>query len=284
MWRLPMPLKRGLFWGFGQLLIRTNSTGYQQLRLNLGRVVQKPADSPEVHELARQATASSMRYYRDIFDLVHWNAQQIRTRVVTHNDSYLRDAAKKTGVILALPHTGNWDLAGAWCAIEVGKLSTVAERLRPEGVFEKFVAMRKAIGISILPLSGGGSTYEWLRSEALRGQIVPLLSDRDVAKNGSSVNFFGHPAKLPFGAALLAVDTKLPLITCATYYIGDTLHIDFDPPIYSPPGDFGSIERIRVAKGIQEQICQNLSAHIATRPESWQMMSPIWPDLVVQQS
>jgi KDO2-lipid IV(A) lauroyltransferase len=225
-----------------------------------------------------------MKYYRDIFDLIHWDAKQIKSRVITHKEHYLRDAANDSGVILALPHTGNWDLAGAWCAIEIGTLSTVAERLRPEGVFEKFVAMRKAIGISILPLSGGGSTYEWLRSEALRGQIVPLLSDRDVAKNGSAVEFFGHQAKLPFGAALLAVDTKLPLITCATYYVDDVLHIDFDPPIYGPAEDLGNIERIRAAKVIQNQIATNLESHIAARPESWQMMSPIWPDLVVQES
>ena len=46
-------------------------------------------------------------------------------------------------VVLALGHTGNWDLAGAWAARAVAPVTTVAERLEPEELFQEFVAFRE---------------------------------------------------------------------------------------------------------------------------------------------
>jgi KDO2-lipid IV(A) lauroyltransferase len=280
MWRFPSRFKTVLFKCVAWSIRRRDTHQYRQLKLNLSRVLDAPIDSPKVEACAREALASSMRYYQDIFEIIHWTPEQIRTRVVTHNEDRLRNATSSTSVILALPHSGNWDLAGAWCALEIGSLSTVAERLRPESVFRRFVAMREKIGITIRPLKGAGPTYEWLRSEALRGQIVPILSDRDVAKNGLGVEFFGHKANLPLGAALLGVDTKLPVVVCITYYQSGKLHIDFSEPIVPTAEILTGTGRIRAAKLLQQEIVQNLEFHIRNHPQSWQMMQPIWPDLV----
>ena len=58
-------------------------------------------------------------------------------RVHTDNDQ---------AIVLALGHTGNWDLAGAWCTREIAPVTTVAERLEPEELFQEFVAFRESIG------------------------------------------------------------------------------------------------------------------------------------------
>ena len=58
------------------------------------------------------------------------------------------------GAVVALPHAGNWDLAGAWVAAHDWPITTVAERLKPEGMYERFVAYRRGLGMEIIPLTG----------------------------------------------------------------------------------------------------------------------------------
>jgi len=64
------------------------------------------------------------------------------------------------GVIFALPHMGNWEHAGAWIVLRgAGKFTTVAERLRPQSLYDRFVAFRESPGMEVLPHSGGASRF-----------------------------------------------------------------------------------------------------------------------------
>ena len=65
------------------------------------------------------------------------------------------DVAAGRGAVVALPHAGNWDAAGAWVAATGWPITTVAERLKPEGVYERFLAFREGLGMEILPTHGG---------------------------------------------------------------------------------------------------------------------------------
>ena len=58
------------------------------------------------------------------------------------------------GIVLPITHSGNWDVAGLWVARSWGSMTTVAERLKPESLYEKFVAYRESLGMEILPLTG----------------------------------------------------------------------------------------------------------------------------------
>ncbi|NBY16413.1 MAG: phosphatidylinositol mannoside acyltransferase, partial [Betaproteobacteria bacterium] len=105
-----------------------------------------------------------MRYYYETFLITRWPKEEINVRVRAENVEPVRSALKSGGIILTLPHSGNWDLAGAWAALNLGPVATVAERLKPELIFKKFLAIRKKLGISILPLTGESGIYEFLRS------------------------------------------------------------------------------------------------------------------------
>jgi KDO2-lipid IV(A) lauroyltransferase len=52
-----------------------------------------------------------------------------------------------TGVVVALPHAGNWDHAGSYFCAMGFPLVTVAERLKPEALFNKFLEYRQNIGM-----------------------------------------------------------------------------------------------------------------------------------------
>ena len=64
---------------------------------------------------------------------------------MTTNEQPLRDGFRRgrSGAIVALPHMGNWDLAGAWACLTGMPVTTVAERLRPESLYDRFVAYRE---------------------------------------------------------------------------------------------------------------------------------------------
>jgi KDO2-lipid IV(A) lauroyltransferase len=277
--------RRIAFFGFDKaahFAWRLNIKSIKQLEMNLSRVLDCTISDPRIRALSLQAMQSYMRYYCETFMLPRWTDDQLLDRVQTENSENVLEALKSGGAILTLPHLGNWDWAGAWAARHFGSLCTVAERLRPEGVFQKFLKARESRGITLMALTGDGGTYEFLREHVNQGRLVALLGDRDVAKSGMGNQFFGHRASLPIGAALLALDTGRPLFTCAPWYNGDKLVISFDTEIIFDRSPVQGRDRLRRAQEITKQIAANFERHIRSHPENWHQLQPVWPDLIFQ--
>ena len=129
------------------------------------------------------------------------------------------------GVVFALPHMGNYDLAGAWVIAKgAGSITTVAERLQPESVYDRFVAFREGLGVEVLPASGGTSSAFGILAQRLRaGKLVCLVCDRDVTGAGMEVEFFGEKARMMGGPAALAVQTGAALMPVILWFEGDRL-------------------------------------------------------------
>lgn len=284
LWILPRPISVRLFDLLGRITWRLHTRGVRQLELNLARVFNTAATDVNIRKLSRSGMRSYMRYYCETFLLPRWDQSEISARVRIENDSEIRSALNSGGAILTLPHSGNWDLAGAWAAQQLGSLCTVAERLRPEGVYRKFMKMRTDRNIQLMPLVGEGGTYEWLRDHVNSGRLVALLGDRDVAKSGMGTQLFGHRAVLPIGAALLAIDTGRPLFTCSTWFDGDQLVITFDSAIAFDPTPVTGKDRIRKATEITQLIALRFENHISTHPSDWHMLQVVWPDLIADKS
>jgi KDO2-lipid IV(A) lauroyltransferase len=280
LWVLPAAISYRVFDLGARIAWRRSGQGVRQLELNLSRVLNCEPSDPQIRQLSRQALRSYMRYYCETFLLPRWSDEELLNSVVAINADLVSAALTNGGAIITLPHSGNWDHAGAWAAKYFGSLCTVAERLRPEGVFQKFLAMRTGRGMQIMPLTGEGGTYEYLRDHVTNGRLVALLGDRDVAKNGMGNQFFGARASLPIGAALLAIDTGRPLFSCATSYVGDKLVIEFDEEIIFDRSAVVGRDRLRRAQEVTLQVAQNFETHIAARPDNWHQMQPVWPDLV----
>ena len=284
---LPEWFGRIIFKWFADFAWRRRTTRIRQLELNLSRATGLPNGSDQIRQLSRKTVRSYLRYYFEIFLLPRWTNEQIQNKVIVKNLEPVDAALKNGGIIIALPHMGNWDLAGAWAANHFGQLCTVAERLRPEGVFQKFLKMRRKIGITLIPLEGDGNPYEFLKTNLKQGMPIALLADRDVSGTGLTNYFFGVPTKTPLGPALLSIETKLPIFTCATWYEGDKLIIEFDSQIVFPTQELNSEQQsssrasIRRAQELSAIILQRFEKHIQAHPESWYQMQPIWSDLKV---
>ena len=137
---------------FADFLYARNGKGVNRLRSNYQRV-RPELDSAQLEFLVNAGMRSYLRYWCDTFRFPAWSKERLISTTVCDNENFLRDPiADKRGCIVALPHAGNWDHAGAYfCATGI-PLTTVAEHLKPEKLFRKFLEYRTAIGMEVLDL------------------------------------------------------------------------------------------------------------------------------------
>jgi KDO2-lipid IV(A) lauroyltransferase len=213
---------------------------------------------------------SYLRYWQEAFRLPDWDDERIVGRVRTVNEKFLRDAHDAgKGVICALPHLANYDHAGAWAGRTGMPVSTVAERLRPESLFDRFVAYRAKLGMEVLPLTGSDDHVFGVLAERLRsGGFVSLVADRDLSERGVPVKFFDRQSRMPAGPAALSVRTGAPLIPATLHYDGPDLVITFHDPIDRTGGPARMTQRCADA----------FALGIAEHPQDWHMLQRIFLD------
>ena len=142
------------------------------------------------------------------------------------------------GVIMPLPHSGNWDMAGVWLVQHFGTFTTVAERLKPESLYKRFIDYRESLGFEMLPLTGGERPPFEVLAERLRDNgIVCLMADRDLTRSGVEVDFFGEPTRMPAGTAKLAIETGAVVLPTHCYNTRDSWVFDVTGPLDTSSGD-----------------------------------------------
>jgi phosphatidylinositol dimannoside acyltransferase len=267
---LPEPVARGLFRLGADVAYRRDGRGVRQLRDNLRRVV--PVE--ELEALVHKGMRSYLRYYLEAFRLPSMSKERIlRSFRLGGHEMLGENVAVGRGSIVALPHGGNWDLAGAWVAAMGWPIATVAERLKPEGLYRRFLAYREGLGMEILPLTGGErSPSDVLMEKLSKGYVVPLLGDRDLPGRGIEVDFFGARTTMPAGPALLAVRSGCPLYAVDLWY-------ERDAPVgqmYGPlpvPQEGRLADRVRA---LTQVLADHFAAGIARHPEDWHMLQRMW--------
>ena len=265
---MPEFAARNVF-GAGALYASRNG-GPDQLRKNLARVVGvPPKDVPG--SLMRASLASYARYWREAFRLPtmdhHALAQQLDEMVLgqEHLDAAL---AAGRGAVMALPHSGNWDMAGVWMSHTRGRFTTVAERLKPESLYRRFIDYRESLGFEVIPLSGGERPPFELLCERLRdNKIVCLMAERDLTRIGVEVNFFGEPTRMPAGSAKLAIETGAALLPVHCWFTDDSSRVDMYPPLDCASGDVGVI-----TQALADVFARNIAEH----PADWHTLQPQW--------
>ncbi|HEY0938213.1 MAG TPA: hypothetical protein VGD91_31275, partial [Trebonia sp.] len=174
--RLPEPAARGLFNFGADLAWRRQGGGVQVLEGNLVRVLRARSaapsggggvsrepppevDSQELRALSRAVMRSYARYYLETFRLQIIPDERIRAGMHVNQENVdltLEHLKNGRGVIYALPHMGDFEQAGRWVIlIGAGSFTTVAERLKPEALFQRFLTFRQGLGMEVLATTGG---------------------------------------------------------------------------------------------------------------------------------
>ncbi len=259
---LPDPVAHRLFRAGADLATRRGGRGVDQLRRNLARVA--PGQ-----DLTRAAVRSYARYWCEVFRLPVTSQERVVQGMTTVGEQRLRTAvAASTGTILALPHSGNWDQAGAWCGATGVPFTTVAERLQPESLYDRFVAFRESLGMEVLALTGGPRPpYDVLAERLHAGGTLCLLADRDLSARGVDVLFFGECARMPAGPASLALQTGAVLLPVTLAFSRDGWLCTFHEPV--PHSDVATMT---------QAVADAFAVGIAAHPADWHMLQRLWLD------
>ena len=270
--RMPEKTAYSMFERIADTMWARRGGSVRRLESNLRRVVPDATDE-EIRLLSRDGMRSYMRYWCEAFRLPGWSRERIVDSIRIIDDHYLADGlATGRGVVVALPHMGNWDHAGAWATLAHSHVVTVAERLKPEDLYEKFLAFRRGLGMDVIPLTGGEPVFPYLSQKLHEGNLVALLGDRDLSNSGIPVTFFGSKAKFPAGPAALAVDTGAVLLTAQLYLEDGHNVVRFHPPVVVSTDGERSRRIFRTTQLVADQIEESIRA----RPTDWHMLQRLW--------
>ncbi|MFE2927363.1 phosphatidylinositol mannoside acyltransferase [Streptomyces goshikiensis] len=273
--KLPEPAAVALGRRIADFTWKRRGKSVLRLESNLARVV--PDASPErLRALSQAGMRSYMRYWMESFRLPTMETSRFGQDVRMQDEDILREAlASGRGVVVALPHLANWDLAGAWAVGHLGvPFTTVAERLKPETLFDRFVAYRESLGMEVLPHTGGAA-FGTLARRLRSGGLVCLVADRDLSASGVEVDFFGSAARMPAGPALLAQQTGAVLLP-ATLYYGDTprMYGRIHPEVTVPQTGTRTEKTAAMTQALADAFASGISEH----PEDWHMLQRLWLD------
>lgn len=247
--------------------------GVLRLEANLARVV--PDASPaRLAELSRAGMRSYLRYWMESFRLPAWSTERMSSGVEITDVHRLTDGiASDRGVILALPHMANWDLAGAYLTAGLKTpFTTVAERLDPEALYDRFVAYRESLGMEVLPHSGA-SAFGTLARRLRAGGLVALVADRDLSESGIEVKFFGDTARMPAGPAALAQQTGALLLPVALWFDDTPV---MKGRVYEPVEVPATGSRRDRTAAMTQALADAFADGIAQHPEDWHMLQRLW--------
>ncbi len=278
--RFPESWARWVFMAVADIAWRRQGPKVQVLEANLRRALSYRDESPEVdgqelRKLSRAALRSYARYWLEVFRLPTIGVQRLVSGMHFRGpgeEQLFANLKAGRGVIVALPHMGNFEQAGAWViARGAGTFTTVAERLKPESVYESFVRFRQALGFEVLPLTGGSGPFGTLAQRLRAGHLVCLVSDRDLKESGIEVELLGEKARVAATAAL-AVHTGAALMPTATWFDEDGWGACIYPEVPVP----ASGTRPEKIAAMSQQMADVFTEAIAEHPEDWHMLQRVF--------
>jgi phosphatidylinositol dimannoside acyltransferase len=253
-------------------------TRRRQVERNLERVTAGPPGTGLRGAELRSATAGVFanysRYWYEMFRLRGDTTHALEDAFESDGYDNLEVAvAEGRGTILALPHLGNWDLAGAWLAQRGNPLTVVTEPAEPAELHDWFVRQREDLGMEVVPL--GPHTVARVLRALGTGRVVCLVCDRDISGVGVEVQLFGATTTMPGGPALLALRTGAPLLPAAAYFRPGGRHrARILPPV---PAERRGALRDDVVR-VTQDLAHRFEELIRAAPEQWLVMQPVWPD------
>ena len=268
---LPVRSGRAAYERAGRLFFRLAPGPRGVVAANQAQVLGRPADDPLVQASTREAFGLYARYWFDTFNVLGWDDDRVaaafRFEGIEHVEKGLADGK---GVVIALPHTGNWDVGGWAMGLRVAPVVSVAEHLKPDRLFELFLEHRRQLGMEIIDLSSDHVGRQ-LTQRLEQNRIVALVADRDLSGGGVEVEMFGRTRRMPAGPALLALSSGAPLLSGPTYTTREGWVEVLTPVSIEPTG-----KRKDDIIALTRALAAAFERAIAAAPPDWHLFQPGW--------
>jgi lauroyl/myristoyl acyltransferase len=268
---VPGPVAQPAARVIGQALAFAMPGRRRQVERNLLRASGGALQGLALRKAVAETFRSYGRYWLELFRLPDEARGTLEIDIEGYNH-VTAGIERGSGVILALPHVGGWDFAGAWLAMQGLRPTVVAEPVEPPKLFEWFAGVRRALGMTVVQLGpdAGKVVLQALRNN----QVVCLLCDRDIVGDGIEVDFFGERTTLPAGPATLALRTGAPLLAAAVYFAPQGGH----HAVVMPPVPAQREGRLRDDVGrVTQELAYRFEELIRAAPEQWHLLQPNWP-------
>ncbi len=241
---------------------------------NMVRISGSPRTSPAVRSLVVEVFGTMLENYFDLLRLPRLIDRDPESYTVVHHWERVLDMqARGKGVILIQAHLDAFELSTGILAKRVDGTAVLVERLNPPQLFEFLRRLRAASGVRFIPADRSGlrEAMALLKS----GGMLGIIADRDIQKSGERIDFLGAPARLPTGAATLAVRTGAAVVpSLASRHGDDHIVIDVQPPLL--PND--SLPRVEAEAKLFREIAASLESLIKRAPGRWVVFESIWGD------
>ena len=275
--RLPLRVVMRMADTGAMIVARRGGTMIDRLRSNMARLTGTDPSAEEV----RDAVRSHIRNYAEQLMLGSRRGGPLLEGVSFEGFDALAQSSADGPVVLALGHSGSWDRAGAWVCAHGRGIVTVAEKVEPPSLFERFVSLREGLGMEIIGVAKGESVFSSL-VERVRGRsvIVPLLADRDISGSGIEVDLGTRRALVAAGPAALATKLERPLFAaCITYEnetpAGADVRVRCVGPISADEQERPGLNRV---EALTQAWVDEFAAMMASKPQDWHMMQRVFVD------
>jgi len=237
---------------------------------NVKHVLGPEVDDATLERTMRTILRNAGKNYYDLIRIPHLKLSDIESSIRVHSWTNLEDAmGNGKGVLLVTAHLGCFDVAAQILPARSIKTTIMVEPLEPTSLLNYIVALRESQGITCIPAAPGAlkNVVQTLR----RGEVVIFACDRDFAKDGVKIDFFGEETNMPTTAVRIAMLTGSAIVPVFNIRQDDG-HYDiyFEPAIDIVPTGGGA-----VAKNM-ERITQVMEKYIRNYPEQWVVLKHIW--------
>jgi KDO2-lipid IV(A) lauroyltransferase len=179
-------------------------------------------------------------------------------------------ALNSGGRVMAVAHTGNWDLVA--CAVAQGiPLTVVTKHLSIRWLDGWWQGLRKRYGVNLVPI---GRAWGAGRDALRRGELVAMLIDQAPVRSKGTTRapFLGRTARVDLAPALLAMRARVPLVGAFPKRLEDgRLTVELGPVLVPPA---------RASRPWAEAAMRELTAalddFVRRHPEQWLWMHRRW--------
>lgn len=204
---LPVWLKRviGRFiaWGYFAFNARQRRGVFANLN-----VMRPKVSHQELSRLVLRTFEQAGMNLVDFFGIPSTSDLRIESMTVNFADMHVLLDQRSAGRPFCLVggHYGDWELAGAMFGLGGYRTHAIGLTQNSRVVQRLYESLRVRFGVTAHDVRFG---FRQLLRHLPEGEVPAIVSDRDYAKGGEEVEFFGHPVCFPRGAALLSFRRKL---------------------------------------------------------------------------
>lgn len=214
-----------------------------------------------------------------VFNLVEGMRLSRFTRewILSHHDSgsafagLLESLREDGGGIIAVPHMGNWELAGLACQLRGAPVIAIVGKQRNPLVNAWMQRTRESFGM--LTLERGSDLMRPIVREIRAGRCLAMVPDSRMPYADIEVPFLGGTANLGSGTARFARMTGSTIVPVLPLRVGWGRH---RTELLEPVPPVRTDDKKRDLRTMTEAVVRQLEAGIRRYPEQWFWYNSRW--------